>query len=76
LEAADVNRRSFISRQDASDALQGAFPEISPRQIRTLLALADSDEMGNLEYHLIAHSAFQALQKLQEYDVMIAESNF
>lgn len=47
---------------------------MSQRQLRSLLALADVDEMGELEYNLLTHSAFQALQKLQEYDMMILES--
>lgn len=55
-------------------AIQNTFPDISPRQLRSLLALADVDEMGELEYALVVHSAFQALQKLQEYDMMIMES--
>lgn len=56
------------------EAIQNAFTDVTPRQLRCLLALADVDEMGEVEYPLITHSAFPALQKLQEYDMMIMES--
>lgn len=64
----------MLAREDVVSAIQNTFPDVSQRQLRSLLALADVDEMGELEYNLITHSAFQALQKLQEYDMMIMES--
>lgn len=74
LEAADEDRRGLLAREEISEALTNALPEINQRQLRALLALAEPNEMGEREYALIAHSAFQALQKLQEYDRMIMES--
>ncbi|DBA02406.1 TPA: hypothetical protein N0F65_007225 [Lagenidium giganteum] len=74
LEAVDENHRGLLPRQDAIEAIRNTFPDISQRQLRSLMALADTDDMGEVEYHVITHSAFQALQKLQEYDVMIMES--
>ncbi|TYZ59132.1 hypothetical protein PybrP1_000057 [[Pythium] brassicae (nom. inval.)] len=74
LEALDEGHRGLLSREEVIGAVQNAFPDISQRQLRSLLALADVDEMGELEYSLLTHSAFQALQKLQEYDMMIMES--
>jgi Ca2+-binding EF-hand superfamily protein len=74
LEALDESHRGLLPRQDVVEAIRSAFHDISERQSRCLLALADPDEMGDVEYHLITHSAFQALQKLQEYDLMIMES--
>lgn len=74
LEAADEDRRGLLAREDISEALTNALPEINQRQLRALLALAEPNEMGEREYALLAHSAFQTLQKLQEYDRMIMES--
>lgn len=74
LEALDEGHRGLLPRDDVVSAIQNAFSDISERQLRALLALADVDEMGELEYALVTHSAFQALQKLQEYDMMIMES--
>jgi Ca2+-binding EF-hand superfamily protein len=74
LEAVDESRRGVLVRDEVVGAIRNAFPEISDRQLRSLLALADPDEMGELDYNLITHSAFQALQKLQEYDMMISEA--
>ncbi len=74
LEALDENQRGLLPRQNVVEALQNTFPDITQRQLRCVMALADTDEMGDVEYTLINHSAFQALQKLQEYDAMITES--
>ncbi|KAG7398516.1 hypothetical protein PHYBOEH_010973 [Phytophthora boehmeriae] len=74
LEAVDENRRGMLVRDEVIGAIQTAFPEITTRQMRSLLALSNPDEMGELDYNLITLSAFQALQKLQEYDTMVAES--
>lgn len=74
LEAQDESRRGLLSRQEVTEAIRNAFPDVNQRQIRSLMALTDADEMGDVEYNLINHSAFQALQKLQEYDMMIMES--
>ncbi|KAG2765157.1 hypothetical protein JG687_00002544 [Phytophthora cactorum] len=73
LEAVDESHRGVLVRDEVIGATRNAFPEITDRQLRSLLALSDPDEMGELDYNLITHSAFQALQKLQEYDMMIAE---
>ncbi|KAE8895905.1 hypothetical protein PF005_g177 [Phytophthora fragariae] len=74
LEAVDESHRGILMRDEVVGAIRNAFPEITDRQLRSLMALSDPDEMGELEYNLITHSAFQALQKLQEYDMMVAES--
>lgn len=74
LEAVDESRRGVLTRDEITGAIRNAFPEITPRQMRSLMALSDPDEMGEIDYNLITHSAFQALQKLQEYDMMVAES--
>ncbi|KAG6590742.1 putative Glutathione Stransferase omegalike protein [Phytophthora cinnamomi] len=74
LEAVDESRRGVLVRDEVVGAIRNAFPEITDRQLRSLMALSDPDEMGELDYNLITHSAFQALQKLQEYDMMVAES--
>ncbi|KAF1324634.1 hypothetical protein FI667_g9846, partial [Globisporangium splendens] len=74
LEALDEGHRGILPREDVLSAIHNTFSDISQRQVRALMALADVDEMGELEYTLITHSAFQALQKLQEYDMMIMES--
>ncbi|ETL95929.1 hypothetical protein L917_06380 [Phytophthora nicotianae] len=74
LEAVDDNHRGVLVRDEVIAATRSAFPEITDRQLRSLLALSEPDEMGEIDYNLITHSAFQALQKLQEYDMMIAES--
>ncbi|TMW63392.1 hypothetical protein Poli38472_002333 [Pythium oligandrum] len=74
LEALDESHRGLLNRQDVVEAIRNTFQDITQRQLRCLLALADVDEMGDVEYNLITHSAFQALQKLQEYDMMVMES--
>uniref|UniRef100_K3WK59 Calmodulin n=1 Tax=Globisporangium ultimum (strain ATCC 200006 / CBS 805.95 / DAOM BR144) TaxID=431595 RepID=K3WK59_GLOUD len=74
LEALDEGHRGILPREDVLSAIHNTFSDISQRQMRALMALADVDEMGELECTLITHSAFQALQKLQEYDMMIMES--
>lgn len=74
LEAADEDRRGVLGKEEVVEALTNALPEITQRQVRALLALAEPNEMGELEYALVAHSAFQTLQKLQEYDRRIMES--
>ncbi|KAF4042236.1 hypothetical protein GN244_ATG05606 [Phytophthora infestans] len=74
LEAVDENHRGILVRDEVIGAIRTAFPDITDRQMRSLLALSEPDEMGELNYNHITHSAFQALQKLQEYDTMIAES--
>ncbi|GMF16820.1 unnamed protein product [Phytophthora fragariaefolia] len=74
LEAVDESRRGVLVREEVVGAIRNAVPEISDRQLRSLMALSDPDEMGELDYNLITQSAFQALQKLQEYDMMVAEA--
>ncbi|RLN14732.1 hypothetical protein BBJ28_00020988 [Nothophytophthora sp. Chile5] len=74
LEAVDESRRGVLTRDEVSEAVRNAFPEITDRQMRSLMALTDPDEMGELDYNLITLSAFHALQKLQEYDLMITDS--
>ncbi|KAH7476690.1 hypothetical protein PRIC1_000700 [Phytophthora ramorum] len=74
LEAVDEGRRGVLVRDEVVASIRSAFPEITDRQLRSLMALSDPDEMGELDYNLITLSAFQALQKLQEYDMMIAEA--
>ncbi|RLN89565.1 hypothetical protein BBJ28_00021838 [Nothophytophthora sp. Chile5] len=74
LEAVDESRRGILTRGEVSEAVRNAFPEITDRQMRSLMALTDPDEMGELDYNFITLSAFQALQKLQEYDLMITDS--
>ncbi|GMF09232.1 unnamed protein product [Phytophthora lilii] len=74
LEAVDENRRGVLVRDEVAGGIRNAFPDITDRQLRSLMALSDPDEMGELDYNLITHSAFQALQKLQEYDMMTAEA--
>eukprot|EP00644_Phytophthora_capsici_P004180 jgi/Phyca11/7097/fgenesh1_pm.PHYCAscaffold_17_\ len=74
LEAVDESHRGVLVRDEVVNAIRNALPEITDRQLRALMALSDPDEMGELEYSLITLSAFQALQKLQEYDMMVAEA--
>ncbi|KAJ0400240.1 hypothetical protein P43SY_006204 [Pythium insidiosum] len=74
LEALDESHRGLLPRAEVVEAVQNAFPDISQRQMRCLMALAEPDDMGDIEYNLVVHSAFPALQKLQEYDMMIMES--
>lgn len=72
LQAIDEQDRGALARDEVVEAIGSAFPEINDRQLRSLLALSESNTMGEINYNFITRSAFQALQKLQEYDMMIA----
>ncbi|KAK1939351.1 hypothetical protein P3T76_008735 [Phytophthora citrophthora] len=74
LETADESHRGVLVHDEVLNAIRNALPEITDHQVRALMALSDPNEMGELDYNLITLSAFQALQKLQEYSMMIAEA--
>ncbi|CAK4680291.1 unnamed protein product [Aphanomyces euteiches] len=69
-EAIDETQRGLVPRHEIVEAIQNALPKISTQYIAALLALGDVDDNGDVEYSVIIHNGFQALQWLQEYDAL------
>ncbi|KAH9136736.1 hypothetical protein LEN26_006027 [Aphanomyces euteiches] len=70
-EAIDETQRGLVPRHEIVEAIQNALPKISTQYIAALLALGDVDDNGDVEYSVIIHNGFQALQWLQEYDALV-----
>ncbi|CEG43109.1 radial spoke protein 7 [Plasmopara halstedii] len=73
-QADDGGDHGMLIRDHVPKAIRSAFPAITDRQLRSILALSEPDQSGKINSNLITRSAFQALQKLQEYDMMVTVS--